>query len=174
MLMPSPTNFRVQNLTVFAMFTAAALSLSAFENLIPSPVAGIKLGLANIIILFVLLCFGYKEAMLINISRCLLASVFGGGISSLIYSLTGAIASLSFMYLLILASKGRLSTVCISICGALIHILVQLYVASVITGSMYVFELIPIYMVTSVISGLFVGVACWFLTGFYNKFNKNT
>lgn len=166
------TDSQVKKLTFLSFLTAAALALSIIERFIPTPIAGVKPGLANIVCLFALLNLGYKDAMLINTARCILSSLLGGGLVSLIYSLSGGIISICVMFALLYFFKQNLSVVCISICGAITHIFIQLCIACLITGSVYVFELLPLYMLTSVLSGLFVGVICTFLTGFYNKFTE--
>ena len=87
---------RTQHLTRLAIYTAMALALSIFERMIPIPIPfpGVKLGLANLIIVIVLYKHSLKDALIVNIARVLLAAIFGGGLSALLYSLSGAVVSM--------------------------------------------------------------------------------
>ena len=78
-----------------------ALSLIAgyAESLLPVFVAipGIKLGLANSVILLLLYEVGIKEAFAVSITRVLLSGFMFGSMSSILYSLAGALSSLTGM-----------------------------------------------------------------------------
>ena len=72
---------------------ALALALSYLERFVPLqlivPLPGVKLGLANIVTLIALYLLGAKYAFAILIPRCILGAIFGGGITGLLFSLTG-------------------------------------------------------------------------------------
>ena len=74
-----------KQLTTMALLTAIALAIHVAEAQIPPLIAipGVKLGLANIVTVMALYFFGEKQAFTILILRCVLGSVFGGGISGL-------------------------------------------------------------------------------------------
>ncbi|MDD4689252.1 MAG: Gx transporter family protein [Eubacteriales bacterium] len=167
--MQSPTRLSTKTLTRMALFTTIAFALSSIERMIPTPLPGVKLGLANIVCLFVLINYGYKDSMIVNASRSILSAILGGGFSALIYSLPGGIVSISIMALLIKVGKNNLSTVAISTCGSVAHIITQLSVAIIVTGSVFVLELLPIYTISSVFSGVSIGMVCYFL-GFFARF----
>ena len=82
-----------KQLTLCALLTAMALGLSYLENLFPVnlaiPLPGVKLGLANIVTLVALYLLGPRDAFAILIPRCVFGAVFGGGITGLLFSLTG-------------------------------------------------------------------------------------
>ena len=86
-----------------AMLTALALALSYTERFIPLqlliPLPGVKLGLANIVTLFALYFWGAGQALGILVLRCFLGAVFGGGITGLLFSLTGGLLALGVMTL---------------------------------------------------------------------------
>ena len=91
-----------RRLTALALTVSFALILSFIESRIPAFVAipGIKVGLANIAVIFVLYKFGIAEAITVSIIRVILVSTLFGSPVSFIYSLTGAVLSLSVMFLL--------------------------------------------------------------------------
>ena len=91
---------KTNQLTLCALLIAVALVLSYMERFFPLqlliPLPGIKLGLANIVTVMALYFFGEKHAFTILVLRCVLGSVFGGGISGLAFSLTGGLLSYTF------------------------------------------------------------------------------
>jgi heptaprenyl diphosphate synthase len=92
-----------RKMVILSVLVSQALVLHVIERMIPVPVPipGVKLGLANVISLFTIIIFGTKEALLVTFLRTILASFFGGGVSSFLYSFTGGIISalvMAFMY----------------------------------------------------------------------------
>ena len=86
----------------FGVFTSLALILSYVETLIPISfgIPGIKLGLANLVIVIVLYTYGGKEAFLLSATRILLSGFLFGNLSMILYSMAGGIFSLAIMVLL--------------------------------------------------------------------------
>ena len=82
---------RVKRLTRCALLTAIALAIFVLEAQIPIPfpVPGMKLGLSNIITLFALFSFGWKDALAIVVIRILLGNLASGQVMALLYSLGG-------------------------------------------------------------------------------------
>ena len=76
----------------FGVFTSLALILSYVETLIPISfgIPGIKLGLANLVIVIVLYTYGGKEAFLLSVTRILLSGFLFGNLSMILYSMAGA------------------------------------------------------------------------------------
>ena len=91
-----------KKLTALAITISLALILSFIESRIPAFVAipGVKVGLANIAVIFTLYKIGVKEAIAVSILRVILVSFLFGTPVSLIYSITGAVLSLLTMSLL--------------------------------------------------------------------------
>ena len=91
-----------KKLTTLAILTALAMILSFVESLVPPivPIPGIKIGLCNVAILFVLYKLGVKEACLVSIIRVVLVSMLFGNFQSMLFSLAGAALSLTAMALL--------------------------------------------------------------------------
>ena len=92
---------KVKQMTLCAILISMALVLSYIEHFIPLqmviPLPGIKLGLANIVTLMALFFLGEKSAFTILILRCILGSIFGGGISGLVFSMTGGLLAMTMM-----------------------------------------------------------------------------
>ena len=90
-----------RRLTLPALLVSLALMLSAVERLFSLdlllPVPGLRLGLPNIVTLFALWALPAKTALLILVLRCVLASLFGGGASALIFSLSGGLLAFVVM-----------------------------------------------------------------------------
>ena len=97
------------------VMTALALIFSYVESLvpIPIPVPGIKLGLANLMVVVLLFTVGTKEAFWMNLARILLSGFLFGNFSSILYSIAGALVSFGVM--LLLKRTGRFSIIGVSI-----------------------------------------------------------
>lgn len=148
-----------KKLTALALTVSFALILSFIESRIPAFVAipGIKVGLANIAVIFTLYKFGIKEAVTVSLIRVLLVSTLFGNPISLIYSVCGAILSLSVMILL--KKLTPLTTVTVSVCGGVMHNIGQIATASFMLGTNVVAYYLPFLLLSGTIAGIAVGVA---------------
>ncbi len=146
-------------LTKTALLSALAILFGYIESLLPpiSPVPGIKLGLSNIVILFALLCLDRKSAFFIMLVKVCVSSLLFSGINVLFYSLGGGILSLITMITL---QRFNLSTIGISIAGAVFHNIGQLLVASVMLGTTSVFYYFSVLLVSALIVGSLTGTVC--------------
>ena len=83
----------------FGVFTALALIFSYVETLIPIQVGipGVKLGLANLVVVVVLYKMGIKEAYTLAVVRVILSGFLFGNLFSIVYSLAGGLLSLTVM-----------------------------------------------------------------------------
>ena len=142
------------------VFAAIAIVISSLERLIPLqavvPLPGIKLGLSNCVILFVLIQFGFLSALSVLLIKCTVTSVLFSGISSLVFSLSGGFLALCGMYLL-LQFKKLFSVYGISVCGAALHNIGQVAAAAVMLGSIYIFEYLPVMLYITIITGMITG-----------------
>lgn len=143
----------------FGVFTALALIFSYVETLIPIQfgIPGVKLGLANLIIVIALYRMKLSEAYLLSIVRVLLAGFIFGNYFSIIYSLAGGILSLTVMALL--RKKGGFSIIGVSIAGGVFHNIGQLIVASVIVETFSVMYYVPVLLIAGLVTGLLIGIA---------------
>lgn len=143
----------------FGVFTALALIFSYVENLIPFQIGipGVKLGLANLIIVIALYKMNLKETYLLSVTRIILSGFIFGNLFSIIYSLSGGLLSLSVMAFL--KKQGGFSVMGISIAGGVMHNVGQLLVAMVIVETFSIIYYIPVLLIAGVITGLVIGVA---------------
>ncbi len=134
-----------------------AIVLSYFEMLIPAPVPipGIKLGLANIVVVITLYIFGKKQAFSVSIVRVLAVGFLFGGVSALMYSIPSALVSFCFM---VIAKKTKLfSIIGVSIIGSFCHITTQIFVSSLIVKNIMIFTYLPVLTFSAIITGFLIG-----------------
>lgn len=144
---------------MLALTVSFALILSFVESRIPAFVAipGVKVGLANIAVIFTLYKFGIKEAVAVSLVRVLLVSMLFGSPISMIYSISGAVLSLSVMF--ILKKLTPVSEVVVSVSGGILHNIGQIGAASVMLGTNVVTYYLPFLLLSGTIAGIVVGVA---------------
>ena len=148
-----------KKLTFLALTISFAMILSYIESRIPAFVSipGIKVGLANIAVIFTLYKFGVKEAITVSLIRVLLVSMLFGSPVSLIYSVTGAVFSLSVMILL--KRFTPLNNVTVSVCGGVMHNIGQIAAASVMLSTNVVVYYLPFLILSGTVAGIAVGIA---------------
>ena len=148
-----------KRLTFLALTVSFALILSFVESKIPAFVAipGVKVGLANIAVIFTLYKFGIKEAITVSAVRVILISMLFGTPVSFIYSFTGATLSLTVMSLL--KRFTPLNEVAVSVSGGIMHNIGQISAASVVLGTNVVTYYLPFLLLSGTIAGIAVGVA---------------
>ncbi len=143
--------------TLLSLFCAVAMIMSYIEALIPLPLPfGIKVGLPNIVIVFILYRFGAKEAVVVSIVRVILVALLFGNVMSLAYSITGAILSLTLM--IILKMTGWFTTIGISVAGGICHNTGQIIVACILMNTIEISSVLPILTITGTVAGVLVGI----------------
>ena len=150
----------IHKITLVGVLIASAVVIGYLESLIPSVgIPGIKLGLANIVVLITLYELGIKEAIFVNALRVVLVSLITGTLLSygFLMSLAGAIFSLGVMILFHTLIK-KFSIIGVSVLGALFHVIGQIIVAMIFLESVYVLYYLPFIAVTSLITGVLVGL----------------
>jgi heptaprenyl diphosphate synthase len=141
-----------------AILIALAMILSYVEALIPLNfgVPGIKLGLANLVILIGLVFLRPGEVIVISVARILLTGFLFGNAASIIYSLAGGV--LSFLVMLLLLKLTRLSIMGVSIAGGISHNIGQIFVAILVVDNIKLMYYLPALMVAGLLTGLLIGV----------------
>lgn len=149
-----------KKIMILSLLVSQALVLSMIERLIPNPVPipGVKLGLANIISLFTIVTFGIKDTLIVLILRVLLASMFTGGVSSFLYSISGGMLSTFVMWIMYHYFYDRFSFMSISILGAVFHNIAQLIIASIVIDDIRIFYYFPILIISAIITGILIGI----------------
>ena len=151
---------KTQRLTLMALSVALAMVLSYLELLLPplsAAVPGIKPGLANILIVFVLYRLGVRDAACVSFLRLALSALLFGSVLSLAYSAAGACLSLTGMALL--RRLDRFSPVGVSVVGGVLHNAGQILVAAWLMRTVQIGYYMIVFTVTGTVSGVLVGLA---------------
>ncbi len=158
---PRKADKRTRLLAISAMFAALALIFSYVEILIPIPVPvpGIKLGLANLVIIIALYRMGFKYAFTINMVRIVAAGLLFSGVFGMIYSLAGGILSIIVMYLLY--RTGLFSMVGVSMVGGVCHNLGQLLTACLLLSNTGILSYFSVLLFSGIISGIAIGIIAY-------------
>lgn len=148
-----------RKITMTAIMVALAMILSYIEALIPFNfgIPGIKLGLANLVVVMALYLFGAKMAFMISMVRIVLVAFTFGNMAALLYSLAGGILSFAVMALL-KKSKG-FSMIGVSTAGGVSHNIGQLIVAALVVENLNLMYYAPVLVIAGVITGLLIGLA---------------
>ena len=152
---------KTKKIALCAVLIALALALSYMERFLPLqlliPLPGVKLGLANIVTLIALYLLGWKSSFAVLIPRCILGAVFGGGITGLLFSLTGGLLAMSIMAAC--RQMKLFSIYGVSVLGAAGHSVGQILAAMVLMNSVYVGAYLPYLLGVSIFTGLATGTA---------------
>lgn len=153
----------IRRMTLLAMYTTIALTIFVVESAIPplAPIPGIKLGLANVITLWLLIYATSKDALAVLLMRILLASIIAGQFASFSYSLCGGLSCFLVMALLN-RLLGCEAIVFISIIGAIFHNIGQIAIAIVLFSSLSVLAYLPALLFCGIITGCFTGLCAHF------------
>ncbi len=161
---------KIKRITELALLTAASLIVFIIEARLPNltPIQGVKLGLANIFTVYGVYRFSGREVALMVITRVILGGIFGGNLSAIIYSLSGAVACLIGMLLMKKIIPKNYIWLC-SVFGAVFHNMGQTAAAIAITGSFSVIAYAPVLIVSGCIAGAFTGLTAAFVTNRLEK-----
>lgn len=137
---------------------ALAMIMSYIEALVPLSFAvpGIKMGLANIVIIFVLYKIGTKEAILVSLIRVILVSLLFSNVMAMAYSIAGAALSLSVMWLL--KKTDKFSVIGVSIAGGIMHNVGQIIMAVILLGTEQIALYLPVLIITGTATGVVIGI----------------
>ena len=150
---------RTRKTALLGVITAVALVLAYLEALLPplwAAVPGVKMGLPNLVIIFVLYRFGFKEAAAVSGIRLFVVSLLFGNVMTLAYSAARAVLSLTLMALLRRINK--FSTTGISVAGAVSHNLGQILVAVFLFDTVQLGYYMIVLAVTGTVAGVFIGI----------------
>lgn len=143
---------------VFGVFTSLALILSYVELLIPINfgIPGMKLGLANLLVVILLYKGCPRDALLLSVIRILLSGLIFGNMFNIFYSLGGGLLSLAVM--VFLKKTGQFTVAGISIGGGASHNVGQLLVAMFVVQTYQVGYYLPVLLIAGVITGAVIGI----------------
>ena len=143
---------------IIAMLLAMAVILGYIESFIPIFIPGVKLGLANVIILIMLYEFKFYEAFIVDILRILVVALIRATLMTPTFfmSLSGGI--LSFIVMLIFSRIKVFSIWGVSMLGSIAHGIGQILVVSIIYQTVQMFNYVIILSISGIISGLLMAV----------------
>lgn len=150
---------KVKNVATLGLCVALAMIMSYIESLFPLnfAVPGIKMGLANIVIIFLLYRMGFGAACVVSLIRVFLVSLLFGNVMMMAYSIAGAVLSLGLM--LLLKKSGKFSVVGVSIAGGVAHNAGQIIMAIILLGAKQIAYYLPVLAVTGTVTGVLIGIA---------------
>lgn len=163
-------NKKISKLTMMGMLLALALIMSYLETLTPMPFAipAMKLGLPNLVVVLILYKYGAGYAILVNVMRIIISGFAFGGLSAILFSLSGA--ALSFLIMVLLKKLNIFSISGVSIAGGVFHNAGQLLVAAVMVKTSQVVYFIPPLMVMGCITGLAIGFVASAMLPYMDRF----
>ena len=139
------------------LFSAVAIIFGYIEGLLPffAGIPGIKLGLANLSVLFLLIRFSWKEAVIVSVIRITVVGFLFGNLFGILYSLAGAILSLCVMIFLL--KKTDASIFAVSMSGGIAHNIGQLIIAALIVENRRLLYYGPVLIISGILTGFFIG-----------------
>ncbi len=176
---PTSSSRRIRTVAETASLLVAALALSYLESLIPLaslvPLPGFKPGFANIIIIIAYYRLSPYVAGSVQLGRIVISSLLFSGITTIFYSLSGAVLSFAALLIADRALKDKIGFIGLSVLCALFHNVGQLICAAFMMGSSSVLYYFPALGISSVICGCLTGIVlCVLPTGIYSgKVYKN-
>ena len=152
-------NKKTKTIAFIGLCTSLALVFAYLEALIPPlfpSLPGVKMGLPNIIIIFLLYRFGPKTAITVSILRIVLVTALFGNAMAMMYSLAGGALSIAVM--IILKKFNILSTVGVSIAGGVSHNVGQIIIAMLVLETTQLAYYLVVLIFSGVIAGIFIGL----------------
>lgn len=149
---------KASKVSMLALTVALAMILSFVESQVPTFVAipGVKMGLANIAVVFALYKMGWKYAAVISGVRVFLVGLlFGSGVS-LLYSMTGAVVS--FLSMLLLKKTKLFSYTAVSVTGGVMHNMGQIGMACVLMSTNILKYYAPFLVLSGTLAGIVIGL----------------
>lgn len=154
---------KIRKIAFLGLSVTLAMILSFVESQIPvfTTVPGMKVGLPNLVMVFLLYRAGWKEAVIVSLIRAFLAALLFGNLQSLIFSISGAVLSLTGMILL--KKTGLFSSIAVSVTGGVLHNVGQIIAACLWTGTVQIAYYLPALLVSGVCAGIAIGLIAGFL-----------
>ena len=152
-------NKKVQQIALSGLLTSLMLVFGFIERQfpLPVPVPGIKLGLANSVLLYALYMLGIRQTIVLMLLKSLMSWLIYMNLSAMLYSFAGGVLSLTAM-ILISRVKG-VSPVGVSALGAVFFNIGQILMAAWVLGTpQLIVTYLPVLMVSGVLTGILTGV----------------
>lgn len=151
-------NNNLKRLMIISMLLAAAIVINYLESFIPVFIPGVRLGLANAIILIMLYEFKWYEALTVDILRILLVSLIRGTFLSPTFFMALSGGMLSFLVMLLFSKIKIFSKIGVSVLGALFHAAGQIFIAMILLETVDLVYYLPFIAILSIGTGILSGV----------------
>lgn len=160
---------RTRRAAFLGLFVAVSMILSYVESLIPVyfGAPGIKPGLANLFVLLLLMEKRTREAIVVNLVRIVLGGFLFGNLFSIVYSLAGAVVSMTVMYGML--RIGRFHPLTTSVAGGIAHNLAQLLVALLVLDTNAMLYYLPVLVLCGGAAGVLNGLLAGLLKPYLNR-----
>lgn len=149
---------KTRRVAFLGMCIALSMILSYFESLVPPLMAvpGVKVGLPNLVMVFMLYKIGGKETAIVSILRVILVGILFGTPLSMIYSLVGA--TLSLIGMILLKKTNLFAPVTVSVVGGILHNVGQIATACFVMDTAQIAYYLPVLLITGTIAGVIIGI----------------
>ncbi len=158
--------FSAARLAQLGMLLGAASIVFLIESLVPPllPAAPyVRLGLANVFLLFVIAVYGAGDAFLFTLGKNLVSMALTGAGFTALFNLAGSLCAYLAMAGLYAAACPRVSPVAVSVAGAVLSNIARTCVAVAVTGAPALFVQLPFVCAFGLAAGILVGVLACFL-----------
>lgn len=147
-----------KKIALYGLFIALAFIFSYIESLIPIPfpVPGIKLGLANLVVVVAMYGIGMKVSFVLSMVRILLVGFTFRDPSTLLFSFAGGI--FSWLMMAVFKKLRLFSMVGVSIIGGIAHNIGQIIVAVIYVSNTGIIYYLPFLMISGLVSGTLIGI----------------
>ena len=150
---------KTKRVAFLSMCIALSMILSYFESLVPPLMAvpGVKVGLPNLVMVFMLYKIGWKETAIVSILRVILVGILFGTPLSMIYSLVGA--TLSLIGMILLKKTNLFAPVTVSVVGGILHNVGQIATACFVMDTAQIAYYLPVLLISGTAAGVVIGIA---------------
>ena len=149
---------KTKKVAFLGMCIALSMILSFVESQIPPLMAvpGVKMGLPNIVMVFMLYKIGAKDAAIVSILRVILVGILFGTPLSMIYSLVGA--ALSLIGMILLKKTNLFAPITVSVAGGILHNIGQIATACIVMETAQIAYYLPVLLISGTIAGILIGL----------------
>lgn len=149
---------KTKRVAFLGMCIALSMILSFVESQIPPLMAvpGVKVGLPNIVMVFMLYKIGAKETAIVSILRVILVGILFGTPLSMIYSLVGA--ALSLIGMILLKKTNLFAPITVSVAGGILHNIGQIATACLVMETAQIAYYLPVLLISGTVAGILIGL----------------
>lgn len=161
---------KTKRIAYLGLLIALAFVFSYIESLLPINIGvyGIKLGLANLVIMVALYTMEEKDAFLLSVIRIILVGFTFTNTASMLYSFAGGI--LSFLVMCFAKKSKGFSMVGVSVLGGVFHNIGQILMAMWMLRTDSLIYYLPVLIAAGIVSGILIGILGAMVTKRLKKF----